>query len=73
MADSQERAKRYWSSRFDLLPVTCGKTMRDHIFLSIVVSLSNGLDSAAKGFEEFPLVNHILAYRIGQAKTPRAE
>jgi hypothetical protein len=56
--DTQQSRNRYRTASFDLLPMACRKTKRNHIFLRVALLLSQLAHPLPKCKEEFLLIQH---------------
>lgn len=48
-----------WTSRFNLLPMACRKTKRDHVLLAVATLLAQLAHSLSKTSKESFLISHL--------------
>ena len=73
VADAQQRPNRDRTSGFDLLPMACGKTERNHILLTVTVLPAQSTDALPQGFKKLLFVYHAGVCTVARAETPRAD
>src|SRR5215831_14485856 len=62
IANPQQSGHGNRATRFNLLPMASGESECNHILLAVPALLAEFLDSLAKSFEEFGVIDHAASF-----------
>lgn len=73
LADSQQCRHRDGAASLDLLPMPCGETQSNHVFLRVTGVLPELLHPLPEGAKELGVVDHAFLCSCIRAEIPRAD